>query len=338
MRKKIMNFAAVAAILFFGACSNQDEVLTENTESERTITITASMPDEGPDTRVALTPEGKSIKLTWEVGNRLQFAIVQGGSKYRRVLTLGASNISNDEKTVSFDIVLPSEIVEGQPYDLYGIFGFESNTAEEGGLSVSNPTNVILTKNPGSRGTLANVRGLGDVMLYFESKGLDTSTPPTSVTFKHLGSLFAVSFNNTVNPSASTVTEARLVGVDENGNTLTNGSWAYNNGVGGQIYDLVSGEFQNKSTAGNYISFSTTQSTWTVEQTTTLWGWYPPIPEQAWPALRLEMTTDDGTVVLPSTNIKPARQAAPEAGKVYHFYARWNGSVLNLTNDQYVTE
>ena len=337
MRKKYLPFIAIAIMTFFVACSNEDLITEENTpEAEGAITITASMPDDEPQTRIVLTRDEKNINLTWQPNDWLQFAFVQNGTKRKKSIQLSSANILNNGKRVTFTINPPDGIVANQPYDLYGVYGLYSTNTEVGGISDANPTNVILTRNPGNRGTLELVQNRGDVMLYFKSS-VTPGNPPTTVTFKHLGSLFAISFNNTVNPSpTSGVTGARLVGVDANGDELTNGNWAFNNGTGGQVFNLLTEQFQDITTAGNYISFSTAGTTWNVGQTTTLWAWYPPIPNQVWPALRLVMTNSSGDEVLSSYNFKPQRPTAPVAGKVYHFYARWNGTNLNFTNDQFV--
>ncbi len=317
---------------FFAACNNEEflpEPLTEtnletNIEETQTLSITVDMPgDENPPTRVTLDRDGKDIVLRWQEGDRLQFAFVQGNDKYKNFI-YSLTQISPDGKTVTFDIPFPSTFDANEPFDLYGVYSNYNNS----GIDQSNPTNVILTNNPGSiNNTLQQVENRGDVMLYFESKNIDLNTPVT-VEFKHLGSLFSVSINNITAdlsiPNYAEITNVRLVGVDNDGVVLENGNWAYNNGPGGQIFDLLTEEFQNISSAGNYISFATAGSTWAIGETTTLWGWYPPIPNQPWPALKLQMTRDDGSVILESTNFKPARATAPEAGRSYYFYASFN--------------
>ncbi len=342
MRKKYLPFIAIAIMTFFVACSNEELITEENTEPQvegQTITLTATMPDEGPATRVALTPDEKNINLTWQSGDRLQFAIVQGAIKEKVVVALVAGNITNDGKTVSFNIPLPTDegFDENEDFDLYGLYGFESATPEAGGLSDANPTNVILTKNPGNvSNTLTAVQNRGDVMLYFKEEGVNTLNLPETVSFQHLGSLFAISFNNTETASAASATQIRLVGVDDDGNELTTGNWAYNNGAGGQLFDLTGEQFQNPTSGGNHISFALAGSSFTVEQTTTFWGWYPLQPGASWPALILQITDSSGDAIISSVNFKPQRPSAPVAGKVYHFYARWDGSALNFTNDQFV--
>ena len=85
MKNKILYFVAVAIMLSLSACSNEgifEEVKSEvATETQltpsRTITLTASMPEDEPPTRINLTQGAdKNISLTWEVGDKLQLAFV----------------------------------------------------------------------------------------------------------------------------------------------------------------------------------------------------------------------------------------------------------------------
>ena len=341
MKNLFPSFIAIAIIIFLVACSNEDLILEENTEPKvegYTLSLTASMPNDEPPTRVGLERDGKNINLTWLADYHLQFAIVQGENKYREGLSLLPGNISNDGKTVDFNLTLPDATKgfdKDEPFDVYGLYGLYDD-GPIFSLSDDNYTNVILTKDAGSMGTLSEIQYTVDVMLYFKETGIDLSNPPTSVTFKHLGSLFAINIHNDIAPPSSTpVTQARLVGVDDNGVVLTEGNWAYNNGAGGKTFDLLTEEFQDTTSGGNYISFTTAGRQWIAGTTTILWGWYPPLPNKAWPALRLQMTNNDGVASISSLNFKPARASAPLAGKAYHFYAKWDGTDLVFTDDTF---
>lgn len=339
MKKNLLPYVATAIMLIFFACSNENLTIEEKTEieAESIITITASMPDDNPDTRISLTRDEKNIKLAWQAGDWLQFAYVQGTTKIKQSTQISANNIDSSGKRVTFSLTPPSAINPNQPYTLYGVYGYYSQTPEEGGISNSNPTNVILTKEPGSRGTIELVQNRGDVMLYFKANKTPNN-PLETVNFKHLGSLFAISFNSTVAlSSTSGITQARLVGVDSSGNTLQNGNWAYNNGDGGEIFDLITEEQQNQNSGGNYISFSLAGSSWNSGETTTLWGWYPPKANEAWPALRLEIADTAGNTIISSVNFKPARTAPTPVGKVFHFYAEWDGTDLVFTNNDFTS-
>ena len=343
MRKKYLPFIAIAIMILFAACSSEDLITEENIEPQvegRTISLTASIPDEEPATRVALTRDEKNINLTWQSGDRLQFAIVQGTTKVKRVITLTQNNITNNAKTVSFAITVPSEIDDNEPFDLYGLYSNYKNVDNlpnglPNGLSETNPTNVILTRTPGSMGTLTAVQNRGDVMIYFKSS-VTPGNPPTTVTFKHLGSLFAISLKNTSSTSLTGFQELRLQGVGGG----TDEKWAYNSSAGGQIFDLETEQFQNKDSGGNFISFNIPgpAATFAANATATLWGWYPPLPHKNWPALQLQLIEANGTtIVKQSVNSKLARTAPTAPGRTYHFYARWDGTDLVFTNDTFTT-
>jgi len=320
MKKNILPFVAIAILIFFVACSTED-ILPETkleTKSEvkpeiaRTISLTIFTPD-NPNTRVALEQkEDNTISLTWETGDELQLAFVKEG-KATVNKTVAVTNISTDKKKAQFDIVLPVGFEEGQ-FDLYGVYG--------GG--VLSGTNATLPANADSATSLEDVQIRKDVMLHFASKGIDATNSQVSVTFQHLGSLFAIHVKNS-GSLIEDIKEARLVGVGGTGN------WAYNYGDGGKIYDLVTGKFQDTESGGNYISFTAPKNSLSNGETITFWGWYPPLPDKNWPELKLELR-DANTALYTSVNSKPARDAPTAAGKSYYFYAEWDGLELSFTD------
>ena len=327
MRKKLLNFSLIATILFFGACSNEELLPETNQETGRTLSFTASMPDEAPSTRLALESEGKDIKVTWEVGDTIKFAYVQGVDKAKGFATV--ESVSNNGKTANFVIPINSEATGD--FTLYGVYG-------GGEIDITTGTNPVVTlpTNAGSAGQLGIIQERKDVMLYFEHD-MNVSDTKASVVFKHLGSLFNITINNTNNVAGiflqgNVIKDTRLVGVG--GDNL----WAYNAIAGGQSFDLVTKTFLNQETAGNFISFdSPNVDVDPVAQTLTVRGWFP-MTGKVWPELKLQMRNADGTFIINTTNSKPAKATAPIAGKNYNFYAAFNAdqSQLFFTNDQFV--
>lgn len=326
MMRKLLPFVAIALMVLIAACSNESSLPETALETAPTLSFSATMPGDDPATRVLLDQkENKTIALKWQAGDKLHFAFVQGETKRKNTITIKAAEISTDGKNVEFNVSIPEGIEAGE-YDLYGVYGVDGN---DGGLSDANFTNFILPTNPSSMGSLERVQNRGDVMLYFEAKNIDPNNPPTSVTFKHLGSLFSVSFNNITQGNLdfgaqNSITQIRLVGIGSDNDE----KWAFNSGEGAQIYDLENGVLLNQETASNSISFLATNSEWIVGQTTTLWGWYPILPNKGWPILQLQLLSSDGTVIRASTNTKPKKATAPTAGKSYYFYA-----TLDANND-----
>lgn len=322
MRKIIFNLTSIAVILFFGACSNQDEVLTDNNnEPVRTLSLTASMPESDPQTRVELNRNGKNIELTWVVGDVINLAYVQNG--ITRTSTATVASVSNGGKTADFGaITLPTDITAGV-FDVYGVYG--------GGGITPNSTNAILTTNPGTAYSLNHVESRRDVMLYFASENYITDNDATaSVSFQHLGSLFSITLKNNCTDNLN-LKEARLQGI-----TAGNENWAYNAGTGGNSFNLVNGTFDTTAPLGNFISFITDTSVLPAGGSEmTFWAWYPLLPNNNWPELKLVLENSSGEL-LTSVNSKPARQTPAVAGKNYHLYAEYDGTDLNFTNDAFV--
>ena len=322
MRKTTLSILAIIIMAFLGACNTEDDLFVKNPEQTRKLTLTASMPDDDPTTRVALEKkDNNTIALTWETNDELQLLFVQ--NDFKKKTTVKVKSITEEGKKAQFDIVLPTEINDGT-FTLYGIYG-------GGGLDDTNPAIVTLPANPGDATSLADVQTRKDVILYFESANIDATNPKAAVSFQHLGSLFNITLKNTATSNLENIKGARLVGVGGDGN------WAYNNNAGAQTYNLLTGEFENKGTAGNYISFATTSSTLAANDEISFWGWYPPLPDKNWPELKLELW-DETTANYTTANNKAARGKSTAAGKAYYFYAIWNGSKLSFTNSSFTPE
>ena len=167
MRKNILAFAAIAIMVFFGACSKEEVTEIEPKETERTISLTASMPEDDPATRVTLTPDGLAIKLHWEVGDPVTFLFVQGAT-VNEDLSTTISSIANEGKKAYFTIVKPWNIDFDKPFTLYGVYG---------GGDIKD-SKVTLSAQAWNSGKLANIETNNNVMLYFkhdfgESANLD---------------------------------------------------------------------------------------------------------------------------------------------------------------------
>lgn len=324
MRTNILFFASIAAILFFASCSKEEPSPEIVPVTTRAISVTATIPGDDPTTKVALTQSGKNINLTWEEGDQIQLAFVQGATKVKQIVTV--KNITDGGTKAQFDIILPKGIINTETFDLYGVYG-------GGGLSGVNPTQAILPASTGNatslNGATESVKSRNDAMLYFASKSISAANPPASVTFTHLGSLFSITVKNTGTTALISLAEARLVGV------TGESQWAYNTGTGGKIYDLVSGLFSDQTSAGNYISFKAATSSLSAGATTTFWGWSPPLPSSSkvWPELKLVLRSAAADLYT-TVNTKPARTAltTPVAGKSLYFYATWTGTQLVFTD------
>lgn len=330
MLKKILSFVAIIVMTFFGACSNEENLPETKPEVARTISLTVAIEDDNPNTRVSLSEKmNGGVALKWEANDELKLAFVQGATTKNG--TAKATNITNGGKRADFTINVPDGIVLENVFNLYGVHG-------EGGLS---GTIVTLPTNAGSATSLSDVQTRKDAMLYFKFENFDANNPPASVTFQPLGSFFKITLKNTnATESLNNLQEARLVGVNNDGNT----KWAYNSGAGGKTFNLATGKFENTDTGSNYLSFTATNSSLSSGETMTFWGWYPPITyEEAWnkkniwPELQLQLR-DANTTHTTSFNSKRARTTQTAAGRSYYFYAAWNGTQLEFTDESFSSE
>ena len=322
MKKLLFSLVAIAIIVLMGACSNDELFPETNTEKGRTLSLTASMPDD-PNTRVSLTQEGKNIKLKWEVNDQIQLAFVQGSSKTKG--TAKVASISDDGKKAQFDLVLPVGIKPGE-FDLYGVFG-------GGGLDIDDFTNVLLSEDTHMATSLASVDERKDVMLTFSSMEIETTNPTASVVFKHLGSLLNITVKNV---SGSDISTRGLILESKD----TNLKWAYNSTNGQGAYNLVTKKFLKMETADSQIYFTADEednnNIVPSGEYITFWCWNPPLPDKDWPELKLKLSLykDQLPVDHLSSNSKPAK--TPKAGMTYYFYAVWDGTDLNFTESSYI--
>lgn len=324
MKTSILSTLVMASLLLFVAGCEKESLLGHQPEKNpgtpavvnRTLTLSAEMPNNGPTTRIALTQEGKRINMAWESGDELQLCFVQGETKVKG--TVVVSNISPDGKKASFNISIPNEIVEGT-FDLYGVYGGL-------GLSEIDPR-IALLPSIGGAGSLSALSEREDAMLIFSSTGIQTSDPQVSVTFRHLGSLFCITLKNKSMMDITDMASMRL--------TSTTGGWAYNFSGGGE-YDLVNDAFQGTGSAGNYLPFNAPVDNLASGDSVSFWAWFPPLPTAIFPKLKLEMRNGSGSLFAESDNRKPARTSALSVGKSYYFYAMWDGEALMFTDSTFI--
>ena len=325
MKTSILSTLVIASLLLFVAGCEKESLLGHQLEKNpgtpavgnRTLTLSAEMPSDGPTTRIALTQVGKRIDMAWEMGDVLELCFVQGIRKVKSMASV--SGTSPDGKKASFTIGIPVGIEEGT-FDLYGVYGGN-------GLSNDDPT-VALLPGIGGPGSLSDLSNREDAMLIFSSLGIQTSAPQVSVTFRHLGALFCIKLKNNNEVAMNDLGSLRLV-------SDASQTWAYNFSGGGS-YDLVNDAFQSTGESGSYLSFISPVNTLASGETLSIWGWYPPLPTSQWPELNLEIRDGWNGVRVTSDNSKPARSSALSMGKSYYFYAMWDGEALMFTDSTFI--
>ncbi len=324
MKIKILYFTTITSLFLFLSCSNEGSPAETQIDSGHKISLTASMPEDEPTTRVDLNKNEKNIELTWKVNDEIQIVFVQGSNKLKQRVIVNRTSV--DKKTAYFDINIPETLKTGT-YDFYGVYGGN-------GLADDNFTNAILPRNPYNANSLnignSSIQSRKDVVLYFSYKNIPVGSPQTSVVFKHLGSLFSIDIN-VINPTIANflstlkINQVRLIGVNNNDK-----KWAFNSIACGQIFDLVNKKFYWLENASNYINFnlSTPDNS---DGVISIWGWYPMIGKD-WPELELEFINSKGETVITSINRKEAKKTAPVAGKTYYFYIAHDNTPPPATN------
>lgn len=311
MRKKLLPFIAILMLAFIGACSSEDVMPNiEQGATSRTITFTASMPGEDdPATRVSAEEVAdRTIALTWKANDKIDLLFVQGSNKFNESTTV--TNITDAGKNASFTIEIPSEINDGEPFDLYGVYG---------GGEVSN-TNPELIKLPEIEGTTLNEENVGKKVMLRFAKTVDATGAVGSVNFEHVGFLFTTKIKVTAG-SVDDITSVQLVGADT-GNEI----WAYN--ASENHFDMEAGTFTAVGTGGNTVNFQNSEKDAT-NNILTVRNWLP-ATGTAWPAIKLSVNGTTETV-----DAKPAK--TPVASKAYYLYATWDGADLVFADKEFET-
>ena len=320
MKTKLSILVVLLLLVVTGCDKNEIIEKQPDLTDNRSLTLTASMPDESAtQTRVAFTQDGKDIKLIWENGDQIQLCFIQGETKEKRTVTV--KNISSDGKRADFDINVPESFATGT-FDLYGVYGGQ-------GLDDTDPSIAVLPATPWQTYTgLEGVQSRKDVMMTFKATGLDVDAPSATVSFRHIGSLFCVKLKNGSAGSWNSIARVQL--------TAATDGWAYNNsGDEGARYDLQAESFVSGSPTNSAILFDNNSKDMGLDEINEFWAWYPPVPDVNWPELRLEVYNPESVKIASSANRKAARVAPTAAGKAYYFYAVWDGSKLNFTDDTF---
>jgi hypothetical protein len=290
MKHYLFYTTIIAALLTSAGCSYEDSI---DVPPRRLITLTASMPEESPTTRLTLTPDGTggnhpNINLTWDEGDKVQFCLLQGDKKIKKTVTV--SSISNGGKTGQFSIPLDG-LSDDAPFDIYGIYG--------GSLDEDNPTQAHIPSPAGIA-----------MALTLRQTGVNPSSPAVNAPFRHLGSLLCVTVKNTATtPLDFSGKEFVLEGLAPSG-------WAvYGTATPFDITaEAASFPDADKKT---HVEFPPAASTVAAGASVQLWTWIVPVGTVSG---YLKLTQDHNE----STNYLHAR--IPEAGKAYYIEAEWDGA------------
>lgn len=312
MRNKC--FIWLASALFIIAGCTKNEINNENPMPEMgqyKLVITASAPNESPQTRINLAPEAntKNIIVTWKAGDIIYFFFQQGTTLAEgNSVTLAQQDISSNGKVATFTITVPAGIDTGNPFKIYALHG-APYILDNGKINVNvSPVGFSLLT------ALNNVPVSGEV----------TVTPPVgsiTIPFNHLGVLQCLNFKNTsTSDFVITPTLANASGTDW--------YYTYSGGTTAPHYDLIGKTVEDATVMPSAAGNVTIPSNSTVQ----LAQWIMPTADNT-PEIKLRAQNGGTTYI--SNNCKPARNSAMQQGSAYHLYAIWDGNELYFTNNAF---
>lgn len=314
MKQKIF-FALFLGALILAGCA-ENEIIDTNRSADvlqgKTFTLTATMPGDGPDTRIALTPgQGNypAVTLRWEEGDRIELCLVQAGKKVKQTVTV--KNISQpDGKTAEFEVTVPSDFT-ASTFDVYGIYG-------GGGLSDANPAQANIspaniTDNPPVALTGENsLQSKKMVALTFSQTGVSTASPDVNASFAHLGSMICLRLKNTGSELLNTEGKVFVL------SSSNSSQWQV---YGNYSFDITAGA---NFTAGETDARFASEQAIASGQTAELWTWIVPTGNNTG-SLDFWMYDAANSAYKRSNNFLPGRDNL-QAGRTYYINAEWNGS------------
>ncbi len=306
----------MAALLVVAGCTN-DEIASEQPTPEAEkgkITLTASVPDETPQTRLSLNnpPATLNITVKWKANDVVNFFFKQGDViKKGTPVTLTQYAISDDGKTATFTVAIPAGIDGNAAYTLYAVHGAPVSLDVPGKINVNvSPVGFEFVH------LLRNVPIVGETNI---NAGASIGT----INFNHLGVLQCIHIKN-ISGTAFLFTPSLA---NEGGTTW---HYTYSGGNIAPCYDLIGKQVSNATitpvsnpnvliilSGGNQICAQ----------------WVMPIPNATVPEIKLKAATPGGNIV--SVNSKPARANPMQIGRAYHLYALWNGTSLYFTDSSF---
>ena len=292
MRNKIF-FVAIAMLFVAVGCIEREVI--EEPKTLQTFIITASMPDDGVKTRVALaeTEEG-DISVTWKSGDVISLCFVNGET-VKTLSNIAVTNIREDGKKADFSFTLPEGI--NYPFNLYGVYG--------------------ATLTPDSKTVTFPAATLGSVLsdsepvcvMRFAAENITAATS-LSVSFTHLGAILGIWMANTTETDYS-LTSLSLTGNDSY-------DWLYSADEQA-TYDIASGTFTDNK-AGTTLNFPLGAGiSIATGATTKVYQWVVPTA-----------TPDASKTITANLNGTAMSQALPAkaftAGKYYRLKLAWTGT------------
>ena len=311
-------FIIFLALPFLVLSCVQENLQTESTGTTISITVTLSAEADTPNTKISLEQDILDLILEWEVGDAVDLCLVynKGGTTIYNHQQKTVIIDPGNRKRATFSIDIQGDVEN--KFDLYGLYGgdgFQENSA-----LVKLPDNPVADTEEGIRKAM---------VLTFEQKDIEISSPSLSVNFSHLGSVFKILVNNTDATNFDAINGIKKIVIAST--TATPLGIHINDGTGTGRYDFTTGNFsgtKSETTLSFELLAAVNLNPGTSQE---LWGWFIPTDDN-WPELQLKLLDVSDNVLHTTSNTKAARTAPTAPGKTYHFFADYDNTVLTFSN------
>jgi hypothetical protein len=326
MRSKYFLWITIALLIIAGCTKNGIDIEQPTPDVEGgKIVLTASIPDESPQTKVNLAPETgtKNIIITWRVGDQAKFFFEQNSTIVEGALVeLTTDDITMEGKEADFTVDIPEGINGQNPYTVYMTHGAESKLTVDG--------KILINVTPLELMPIADLHDVPVAGSVEVAGGASVGDIP----LQHLGTLQCVTIKNS---SAESVQFSLYLDL---ANWEVDNLWFYWIGFDND-YNPNSVPYYNlKSGQVEYIEEEVTMPdevliTIVPNDTKLLAQWIMPVPDMHTPEIYIFHSMPGSQYAYSSYNTKSERSTAMQTGKVYHLYALWDGTDLFFTDNTF---
>ncbi len=330
--KKILFLAAVALI---AVSCNKTEITTPATKG-RTITVTATLPADEPQSRISLESDGKipnGLQLKWEKEDKLQLCFVHSGKYYYSTAPIIAEKISPDSKKAEFSITLPEDMPKEGTFTFHAVYQKTDEDKTNGGYFEEGTENFLFEQNEEQcivvKNKKDNYKGLIRPALRF-SKSEVTDATLTHISFSHMGWIMALNFHNKTDKRIDVPTYLQLLYDNQHSTSSIWNGYHKTASVKMNLKDgtISSDTPNNINKASIYFNINRDNlplynEKLDAKETIILYRWVVSTPDIQPMKAKIQMR--DKKVAETSTPLK-ARKV--ENGKVYHVKLSWDGNQL----------
>ena len=305
--------AFFAAVLLMTGCIF-DSLNTEQTPLTATFGASfVNASEDGLQTKISLTQDGKNIDLAWESGDQIELLIDYNETLTKRYVTV-VRVPGTENKQATFTFTLPTPAPGVTTFNLYGVYGgtVDENT---GIVTLPNPENATSS-------SLKELQKNKGVVLVFEITNIELDNPRGNAEFKQIGSLFNIKLKNTSTLASEKITEASLKAATD--------IPAYN--ADDFQYNIIGKTFGGTKTQTLTFKPAVPSTYIGREGILEFWAWVPMEHGGNWPALDFSVDIAGAADVSYSD-----AKTGVASGQAYYLYATVDGTTLAKAGEGAIT-